>query len=346
MTVCMYMVGGLDRTGQDDATEKNASDYFWQVGASASFKKTSTCQMPFPSLSRDPAILVAVQQERRGEISRRHDSPERTYRGLAPYQSETYLSLHNMKRESRCVLQGKEKGEREHWIQRERWASSLYAPKETYISGPVTLHFDVISSRRCCCCCCSSVWQVAWQLCEGRRRSFFCCFAFVSFYDWPRTNVNWIYILISDILILSDRSSRRACESSASNYTALYIHISLLIGVYIMSYLFVFIGAMEFLVRVPFPLRRFRTTYIYLIYSYLSFCVLLWDEKKQVRVSCVRAGRPCRLSARWVWRFIQSSIFRILVDVSLLCDEMLIWRGAAWRLMSADSPPPPLLDSV
>ena len=39
MTVCMYMVGGLDRTGQDDATEKNASDYFWQVGASASFKK-------------------------------------------------------------------------------------------------------------------------------------------------------------------------------------------------------------------------------------------------------------------------------------------------------------------
>ena len=77
-----------------------------------------------------------------------------------------------------------------------------------------------------------------------------------------------------------------------------YIYISLLIGVYIMSYLFVFIGAMEFLVRVPFPLRRFRTTYIYLIYSYLSFCVLLWDEKKQVRVSCVRAGRPCRLSAR------------------------------------------------
>ena len=75
--------------------------------------------MPFPSLSRDPAILVAVQQERRGEISRRHDSPERTYRGLAPYQSETYLSLHNMKRESRCVLQGKKKGEREHWIQAE-----------------------------------------------------------------------------------------------------------------------------------------------------------------------------------------------------------------------------------
>ena len=129
MTVCMYMVGGLDRTGQDDATEKNASDYFWQVGASASFKKTSTCQMPFPSLSRDPAILVAVQQERRGEISRRHDSPERTYRGLAPYQSETYLSLHNMKRESRCVLQGKEKGEREHWIQAEGDGLPHYTPQ-------------------------------------------------------------------------------------------------------------------------------------------------------------------------------------------------------------------------
>ena len=199
---------------------------------------------------------------------------------------------------------------------RERWASSLYAPKETYISGPVTLHFDVISSRRCCCCCCSSVWQVAWQLCEGRRRSFFCCFAFVSFYDWPRTNVNWIYILISDILILSDRSSRRACESSASNYTALYIHISLLIGVYIMSYLFVFIGAMEFLVRVPFPLRRFRTTYIYLIYSSLSFVFCCGTK--------IKTG-SCEL--RTCWKAMPS--FR---EVSLAIYSKFNISHSSWRL--------------
>ena len=184
--------------------------------------------MPFPSLSRDPAILVAVQQERRGEISRRHDSPERTYRGLAPYQSETYLSLHNMKRESRCVLQGKEKGEREHWIQRERWASSLYAPKETYISGPVTLHFDVISSRRCCCCCCSSVWQVAWQLCEGRRRwPFSAALPSCPFMIGPAPmSTEFTFLFLIFLFFLTDHREEHASRVQVIILPYIYISLS------------------------------------------------------------------------------------------------------------------------